>query len=50
MKIQQIAPCNKVTSCKTDPKYYAPTTSYGSACRAARNGLRWCWRRCAHGH
>lgn len=19
------------------------------ACRAARNGLRWCWRRCAHG-
>ncbi|RRU74122.1 hypothetical protein [Stenotrophomonas maltophilia] len=32
MKIQQIAPCNKVTSCKTDPKYYAPSTSYGSAC------------------
>lgn len=19
------------------------------ACRAARAGLRWCWRRCAHG-
>lgn len=19
------------------------------ACRVARNGLRWCWRRCAHG-
>lgn len=19
------------------------------ACRAARNGRRWCWRRCAHG-
>ncbi len=19
------------------------------ACRAACNGLRWCWRRCAHG-
>ncbi len=19
------------------------------ACRAARKGLRWCWRRCAHG-
>jgi hypothetical protein len=19
------------------------------ACRAARTGLRWCWRRCAHG-
>lgn len=19
------------------------------ACRAARNGLRWCWRRCARG-
>lgn len=32
MKIHQIALCNKVSSCKTDPKYYAPTTSYGTAC------------------
>ncbi len=30
---------------------FSPTTLWAisRACRAARNGLRWCWRRCAHG-